>query len=77
MNPETTDATAPVGPDQILANSHLAAAAPAMLEALHAVWQLANRLDIGTHEKTQFRDLVAAAIAEATLSPPDLEGREP
>jgi hypothetical protein len=68
MSRETTDATAPAGrPDQRLANSHLAAAAPAMLKALHDVWVLAETLDIGNHERSMLRDVISAAIDEAEI----------
>jgi len=55
------------GNDQAVraANAHLIAAAPTMLETLHAVWRLVETLDIGTAEKSQVRDLVYPAIDEA------------
>jgi hypothetical protein len=47
------------------ANGPLIAAAPAMLKALHDVWVLAETLDIGTHERTLFREAVSAALDAA------------
>jgi hypothetical protein len=64
MSRETTDAAAPA------ADQRLAAAAPAMLKALHDVWVLAETLDIGNHERSMLREAVSAAIDAA-------EGRIP
>jgi hypothetical protein len=47
------------------ANGHLIAAAPVLLETLHAVWRLVETLDIGIAEKAAIRDLVWPALDEA------------
>jgi len=52
------------------ANATLTAAAPSMLEALHAVWILAETLDIGNFERARIREAVGAVIDQA-------EGRTP
>jgi hypothetical protein len=59
MSRETTDTAAPA------ADQRLAAAAPAMLKALHDVWVLAETLDIGNRERSMLREAVSAVIDEA------------
>jgi hypothetical protein len=59
MSRETTDAAAHA------ADQRLAAAAPAMLKALHDVWVLAETLDIGNHERSMLRDVINAALDAA------------
>jgi len=52
------------------ANGTLIAAGPAMLAALHAVWVLAETLDIGNFERARIREAVGAVLDQA-------EGRTP
>jgi hypothetical protein len=48
-----------------VAHSSLVAAAPVMLEALHSVWVLASTLDLGPHERSMLRDVIAPALEAA------------
>jgi hypothetical protein len=52
------------------ANARLIAAAPAMLEALHAVWVLAETMDIGNFERARICETVGGVLDQA-------EGRTP